>query len=231
MTRIPRIAVMDTESTGVDTDKDRLVSFHCSILDEPFAVNRLVAVTEPIPAEATAVHNITTEQSQALGKPILEVLGGIHLALSVLADGGIPVAGSNLPFDLALLRSEARRAGLPRETLEDTLERLILLDALVLDRWLVTKRQGKGARKLVNLAKYYAVPFAEQDAHGAEADAVAAGRIVQKQLTDPRLANYTAADLHDRQIGWYVDQQLDFEHWLRNKENDPTIRLRKRWPL
>lgn len=69
MDQLYRIAVVDTETTGLYPSRDRLVEIAVMLLEVEGATGRLVRILEtyqelndpgmPIPAEATAIHGIT----------------------------------------------------------------------------------------------------------------------------------------------------------------------------
>jgi DNA polymerase-3 subunit epsilon len=74
-----------------------------------------------IPAEATAIHGITTDEVRAHGRPAAEAIGEIVEALARALAAGIAVVAYNASFDFTVLDRECRRYGL--QTLEDQLHR------------------------------------------------------------------------------------------------------------
>ncbi len=103
-------AVIDTETTGLDVAKDRIVSLgavrlHGTRLLGHETFDCLIDPGVAIPARSTAIHGITDAMVRAAGS--------LEDALAAFAGfiGQRVVIGHNLAFDLALLRNGARRAG------------------------------------------------------------------------------------------------------------------------
>jgi DNA polymerase-3 subunit epsilon/CBS domain-containing protein len=104
--------VVDTETTGPDARKALIVELAALRLrrgqiDEQFAFRRLIDPGEPIPAASIAIHNITDA----------DVAGSARFA-AVWPDfaemaGRSVLIGHMLGFDLAVIRRECDRAGLP----------------------------------------------------------------------------------------------------------------------
>lgn len=104
--------VIDSETTGLDPAKARLVELAAVRiaagrldLERPF--RRLVRPGEPIPASASAIHGIddaAVAEAPAFAAVWPELQDYI---------GGVVVIGHTLGFDLAVLRHECARAGLP----------------------------------------------------------------------------------------------------------------------
>lgn len=105
------LVVFDLETTGTDTEKDRIVQIGL-IRVEPDGTRRswdqLVNPERPIPPEASAIHGIRDEHVQ--GQPTMAQLGAeLEQWLA-----GADLAGYNsVRFDLPLLQAELQRAGRP----------------------------------------------------------------------------------------------------------------------
>jgi len=105
-------AVLDLETTGLDVRQDRMIqaaaiAMHgAEILESP-RLDQLVDPGVPIPETSTRIHRL--RDSDVAGAPrftdIIETLRE-HLA-------GRVVIGHHIGFDLAIVRNEALRAGLP----------------------------------------------------------------------------------------------------------------------
>jgi len=105
------VVVLDTETTGLDIDSDRIVSIGAVRLQGPrilrhLTLDRLVNPEQPIPARSTAVHGIST--AMVAGAPrVANVLPDLAEFLS-----GSVVVGHCIGFDLKMLEREAARAGI-----------------------------------------------------------------------------------------------------------------------
>ncbi|NDH65832.1 MAG: hypothetical protein EBY26_05600 [Microbacteriaceae bacterium] len=141
--------------------------------------------------------------------------------LSGFFEAGIPVVAYNAPYDFTILHYEALRNGLtPLDNPSP------VIDPLVIDKFLDRYRGGK--RRLELTAAHYDVELT--DAHNATADAVAAGRVAQAiaRKFSKRLS-IEANELHNLQITWSKDLDLDFEKFMQGK--DPSFKTTIGWPL
>lgn len=219
------LGVFDLETTGIDVESSRIVSAHVGVLDSTgTAIEKTDWLADPgveIPAQASAVHGITTERARAEGRPAAEVVAEIVASLRAIFDRGIAVAIYNAPYDLTLLNREARRYGI--EPLDSPGP---VIDPLVIDKAVDKYRKGK--RTLEAAALVYGVDLT--DAHDAGADAVAAGRLAQA-LARAHAADLVidVADLHALQIGWCADQAASFQDYMR-RTKDPSFTTSGSWP-
>jgi len=122
------VAVLDTETTGLDVNSDRIVSIGAVRLHGPQIYRRkvidmLVNPGVPIPPRAVAVHGIN-DAMVAGAPPFADAVAEL---LPFIA--GTVVVGHNIGFDLAMLRREAALAGLPWEE-PPALDTLLLAMAL-----------------------------------------------------------------------------------------------------
>ncbi|HZD62524.1 MAG TPA: 3'-5' exonuclease, partial [Xanthobacteraceae bacterium] len=104
--------VIDSETTSLDPAKARLVEIAAVRLAagrvdvaEPF--RRLVRADAPIPAAAVAVHHI--DDSMVADAPAFDQIWPELLAFM----GGAVLIGHSLGFDLAVLKRECERTGMP----------------------------------------------------------------------------------------------------------------------
>ena len=108
---LPAVA-LDLETTGLDVANDRIVQIGAvsmrgpEILDAP-RIDTRVAPGVPIPAASTRIHGITG--AGVAGAPRFAEL--VEPLAQMLA--GRVVIGQSIRFDLAVLRHEAARAGVP----------------------------------------------------------------------------------------------------------------------
>lgn len=209
-TTLPLIG-FDTETTGVDPRRDRLVT--CSLVRvDSEGSSRQYWLADPgveIPEAASQVHGITTEQSRMEGRPIAEVLGEIADVLGAQLAAGQPVVAFNASYDFTLLESELARHGLP--TLSQRLggEIFPVIDPYLLDRGVDRYRKGK--RRLENLVMHYGV-FQDDSFHNAEADVVATLRVLEAMLERfPQLREKELREIVDIQIA----AEREFQEFLR----------------
>lgn len=219
------LGVFDLETTGIDVETSRIVSAHVGVIDATGASIELTEwLADPgveIPAQASAVHGITTERARAEGRPAAEVVAEIVAALRALLERGVPVTIYNAPYDLTLLNREAVRYGV-----SPLIGPAPIIDPLVIDK--AVDRYRKGKRTLEAAALNYGVSLT--DAHDAGADAVAAGRVAQaiarKFATE---LGHDLSALHAQQADWCDDQAASFEDYMR-RTRDPAYTAARGWP-
>lgn len=226
------LAAYDSETTGVDVHTDRIVTACLARVDgagKHGTVTRNWHINPgiPIPAEATAVHHITDEMAKDYA-PAAVAVDSIAVELVAAMLDNVPVVGWNVVYDLSLLAAELRRYQLP--SLEDRLNRPIgpVIDGLLLDKQI--DRYRKGSRRLVDVARHYGINLSEIDAHGAEADALAAARIIWRigALRRPEL-NLPLIDLHNAQVEWAIEQAASFRDYLQ-RQGKPCDDVDGIWP-
>ena len=227
MTNWGRLAVFDLETTGVDVETARIVSACVAVVEADGAVvDRWDWLADPgidIPEGASAVHGITTERAQALGRPAQDVVREITQSLRVLFGLGLPLVVYNAPYDLTLLDRECRRHGIAPLTALTP-----VIDPLVLDKAVDKFRKGK--RTLEVTADLYGVAL--DDAHDAGSDAIAAGRVAQSLARAyPEELDVTAADLHGRQEVWFAAQAASFADYIRTVKGDESFVADESWPV
>lgn len=222
-----RIAVFDTETTGLDLKTARIVTATIVELDLDgnVVVDRPEWLADPeieIPEVASNVHGITTEMARAQGRNYKEVITEI---LDVMRDcfaRGIPVVAYNAPYDFTILYHQALALGL-----EPIAEPAPILDPLVIDKTYDKYRKGK--RKLEIVAEFYQVAL--DDAHNSKADAIAAGRVALAVLkAHPEKVPQQVSDLHNSQIGWAKEIDESFAKWMIENV-DKNFQLNPGWPL
>lgn len=217
-TELP-IAVYDSETTGTSITTDRLVTAFLGRINGSDVTRRHWTADPgiPIPAEATAVHGIATEQAQKYGRPHADVVADVVTSLYETWNSGYIVCGYNLAFDMSLLATWAPEFEI----------RGPIFDGLVTDKQYDKYR--KGSRKLSAVAIHYGVRL--DDAHDAEGDAMAAGRLAWKMpRIYPHLANFTAEQLMQHQAAWHREQAESLREYLRRK-GEPFEDVRFGWPV
>lgn len=217
--------VFDTETTGRDPRHARLVTATVATLGPQRPTEPRTWLVDPgveIPAEATAIHGVTTDRARAEGTDPAAALLEIRDALYAAWDWGQPVIAFNAVYDLTLLDRELRRHG--HGPLDIT---GLVVDSYVLDRELDPYRRGQ--RTLTAMCTHYGVRL--DAAHDATADAVAAARILWVLLRRfPQLACMDPETLMGHQAVWHDKRQGSFADYLRAQGRDASD-VNGEWPL
>lgn len=218
------LAAFDVESTGVDVERDRIVTACVAVVNvDPTEPSRtwLADPGVDIPAEATAVHGVTTEHARAHGRPPRDVLVEIRGAILDAWYLGRPVVAYNAPYDFTVLDREFRRHGVePLRALGP------VIDPLVLDRYVDPRRRGP--RKLVNVVEHYGVRL--DGAHDATQDALAAARVAWRIAQRyPDIAALDWDDLFALQVDAHAAWAESFEAYLRSQGKGDVID--RAWPI
>jgi DNA polymerase-3 subunit epsilon len=225
------LVAFDLETTGVDPETARIVTA-CAVEVGPNGlVDRRGWLADPgvdIPAEATAVHGITTEHARAEGRPIDEVVVEIGTVIQDAWARGLPIVVYNAPYDLTLLDREMRRS------CDSGIELLTppgqgvgpVVDPLVIDKAL--DRYRRGGRKLVDVCRHHGIALPPAEAHTSAGDAMAAARLAWKLAR--RYDVCTDLDvLQERQATWHAEWAEGFERHLRSQgKHEPISRD---WPI
>lgn len=225
----------DLETTGVNVETARIVTGAAVDWKPGDNVETLTDRARmwlanpgvPIPAEATEVHGITTEQARSNGRPAAQVADEIADVLAVNLATGIPVVAMNGRYDFTVLDRELRRYQLP--TLQQRLGSETtpgpVIDPFILDKQ--ADKYRRGSRKLEALAVHYGITLAA--AHTADADALAALEVaVAIGEKFPQL-DVHPQQLHVWQIRWATEQAASFQEYLR--KTDPHAVIDSEWPL
>lgn len=227
MTKLLALAGYDCESTGTDISHDRIVSAALIRREDGDTTSQtwLIDPGVPIPAEAEAIHGISTQRAQAEGVAPAVGLEAIAQALTDALAAGRPLVIFNAPYDLGILTADLARHGLA--TLEGRLGRPVrpVLDPLVIDRAVDRYRRGK--RTLPDLLRVYGLAPA---AHSHDAGDDVANTIA---LLDVMLERHPELPrdperLHDWQVARQADWARHFNDWLVRQGRRPTAS--PRWP-
>ncbi|PIE98249.1 MAG: DNA polymerase III subunit epsilon [Treponema sp.] len=146
----------DTETTGVDAKKDRVVEIGAIKFDKLGIISRynvLINPEMPMPPGATAVNNITDDMLK--DKPVIKDV--IHQFLMFIQN--TVLVAHNAPFDLNMLNSELKRLGGTELTNK-------VFDTLVFAREVLPGLRSYALQKLAEQFGINAI-----DAHRAEDDA------------------------------------------------------------
>ncbi|GII98647.1 DNA polymerase-3 subunit epsilon [Sediminihabitans luteus] len=221
----------DTETTGVDVTSDRIVTAALVHRDPAGGTVARTWLLDPgveIPAEAAAIHGITTEHARAHGRPPADALDEIAAELATAAARGVPVVAYNAAFDLTLLDAELVRHGL--RTLPERLGHPVrpVVDPLVLDRALDRYRKGK--RRLGDLCEHYGVQAGAEGLHTADVDVVATLDVLAAIVAvHDDVTALDLAALHSFQIDAHETWARSFNAW-REREGLPGPGASLEWP-
>jgi DNA polymerase-3 subunit epsilon len=203
----PLIA-LDLETTDVDPHRDRLVTASIIAITptgpgqkpQVETHNWLADPEVEIPADATALHRITTEHARTHGHPARQVIDEISSHLARIWTTTVPLVAFNAPFDLTMLDAELRRHHGKRLDLAGP-----VIDPVCIDRHLHPDRRDK--RTLTNLCQHYGVRL--DQAHTSTDDAIATARLAWRLAkVDPeRVGALAPHTLHNRQAQWFREQQ------------------------
>lgn len=163
-----RAIYYDTETTGIKSDKDRVVEIaaYDPALDRTF--ESFVNPGMPIPPDATAIHNITNEMVadapdfSVVGKQFIEFCEG----------DTVLIAHNNDAFDLHFLRAEYKRN-------EIEMPEWRFLDSL---KWARRYRPDLPRHTLQILRELYGIP--ENNAHRALDDVIVLHQVFQAMIDD-----------------------------------------------
>lgn len=226
----------DLETTGTNPETDRIVTaavvrVHVS----RGTVRRVTWLADPgvdIPAEATAVHGVSTEHARQYGEPVAQVVRELAGKLRAAWRRNVPVVAFNAAFDLTLLDRELRRhtghgLGTPGP----------VVDPLVIDR--AVDRYRPGSRKLTAACVHYRIPLSAEQAHTSAGDALAATRLAWRLAEQFPPITVGLDELQTRQADWHRQWAADFETWLREKKTRDgatpgeiaAVAIDRTWPL
>ena len=154
-----REIVLDTETTGFDPDNgDRIIEIGCLEVENYIPTGRTywqyINPERDVPAEAQAVHGITTEFLQ--DKPTFGEIVGDFLAF--VSDSRLVI--HNAEFDIKFLNAELKRFGFPSFALREA------VDTLAIAR---QKYPGSPAN-LDALCRRFNIDNSNRDFHGALLD-------------------------------------------------------------
>jgi len=225
-----RLAAFDLETTGTDTEHDRIVTAAIGLVGGGRPSEQAAWLVDPgveIPEGATAVHGISTEQARAEGVDAAEAIEEITTLLADQVRHDVPIVAFNARFDLTILDREARRHGVvPLVERVGGPARLRVIDPHVLDKQVDRYRKGK--RTLTVVAAHYDVPL--DGAHTAGVDALAAARVAYRLgQRVQELRALTLATLHDEQVRWAAEQARSLQEYFHEQGRNELVE--GAWPF
>ena len=182
MKKLPEfIVVADSETSGLDFEKDRIVTFFIGKMNQAGEwVEKHEWLLNPemeIPEQASAVHGVSTEKAIAEGTDFKE--GVLEIASKLFDEPDYPLVFQNAPYDLTILDRNLRQVGVTNG-IDNLINKVHVLDTLVADKW--RDRYRKGPRKLVNMAAHYGIEVDDSLLHQASYDCYLAGQVCWKIL-------------------------------------------------
>lgn len=219
------MTIVDTETTGVDTETDRIVT--CTVIylhgnADPQIHTWLLDPGVEIPEAASNIHGYTEDYVAEHGrKDVAAAIAEIEATIAARWSTDVPLLACNASFDLSLLDAELRRHHARRLHIAGP-----VIDPYVIDKGI--DRYRRGSRKLVDLCAHYRVKI--EGAHDATADCLAAARVawrIGRNYPD-EVGRVDPRELHAQQTRWYGVQQRSFAKYLRDKvapkQDDPDER-------
>ena len=165
-----RFIAFDTETTGLDPDKDCIVELGAVVFEHGVPTETFQSYVNPkvsIPEEVSALNHITNEMMQAA--PTEEIIYPEFMKfLGAAAKGEIMICGHVAAFDLSFLCKTLNRIGIDANF------------RFVDTRQLATKIPELAHHSLVAVAEYFEVPL--EHAHQAKEDALISGWIFCNML-------------------------------------------------
>lgn len=178
-----KIVTFDTETTGIDTENDRIITCFLRAKDGDKVVFEKNWVIDPgceVPKEASDVHGMTTGWVREHGRKDVKVaIGEIHETLAEYGNAGYVVCGFNHSFDLAILEAENKRS-YPGETWRRFGEKVRYIDPCIFSR--VFDKYVKGGHQLITVAKRNGIEIEEDRLHAADYDVEVTEKLVPIML-------------------------------------------------
>lgn len=208
-------AVVDTETTGLDFDNDRVIQASVAIFNGGQYVTGyewLSNVPTPSHPDAVATHGITDEYRAENGEEAPLIMGRLFGLIKRLRHTRSPIMMFNSPFDMTMLRMEFLRTGFNWRT-----DDLYVIDPLVIDRHYQKHIPvfTKPWMRLGQMAARYGVQAPE---HRALADAVSTGHIaIAQSFHHPPLRRLSLPELQRNQVKWYGEWATVFRTWGAKK--------------
>ena len=212
------LTVFDTETTGIDTSKDRVVEFGAvSRIGGPYVAkiehHRYIHPQIPIPAEATSVHGIT-DTKVANELPFHEVAGDLA---RVFQQAEVLVGYNAMSYDAAILNAEFERASHPYR-----IDLSKVLDPVIFVRHHFRHLRS---RKLGDMCAFLGVVL--DHAHSAVADSQATLDLLLELVRRKTIPEDVDEALR---FQWHFSkiqerEQAHWTYWLYEDREDGQLRL------
>lgn len=216
-----KTVTFDTETTGTDTDNDRILTCYMRAKDGERTVYEGSWVIDPgveVPEGAAEVHGMTTEWIREHGRrDVRDAICEIVDTLGEYANDGFVVAGYNHSFDLAMLHAEYFR-----HTQSDMrnwfLPHARYIDPCIFSR--VFDKYVKGGHQLITVAKRNGIEIEEDRLHAADYDVEVTEKLV------PIMLNRAWKELADLRKGLTPDEFVTkLQEWQADQKKDWALHL------
>lgn len=215
--------VFDTETTGINVFKDRIVQFFGATAD---AQGNLIDTWEifidpgvEIAQEAVDVHGFSNDFLKKNGKQPHEAFSEIRDLF--LKHRHLALVAFNANYDVSILDAEMKRHGVSQTFGSWVASHSKIVDGIVIDRH--HDRYRKGKRNLATQAAHYGIPFNPDELHDAKTDVELTAKItaaILKKFGTPTT---------EEQAQWYKEWAENFQEYLRR--TDPEAVVDSDWPL
>lgn len=213
----------DVESTGVDTDNDRIVQLFIGLYAGDGTLVKshewLINPGVEVPQAAADVHGFTTEFLQETGADPFDALDEAYKVF--LANEDKVWVAFNLNFDLSIIQAEFARHLSIHDFGFFANRDVRLYDAIVVDRGMDKYRRGK--RTLAALAQHYGVGFDADEAHNAVYDVTKTMEVTREVIN--KYGYFTNGEQADMYRTWAEHLQDYF------RKTDPDAVVESGWPL
>ncbi|SCA62774.1 Uncharacterized protein SCG7109_AD_00250 [Chlamydiales bacterium SCGC AG-110-M15] len=211
---------LDCESTGLDTDKDRVIEIAAVKFTLEKHLDQTESLVDPqmvIPEESIAIHHITDKMVQ--GKPLIKELLPDFLEFV----GRHTIMGHGIQYDIDILTSEAKRHNIPCK----------LKSNLIIDTLRLARLYGDSPiNSLEALRKHFNV--LAEGAHRAMNDVIVNievfKRLIEKFKTTKQLFDRLAKPIAMRAMPLgkhkgrpFRDIPLQYLQWAANKDFDQDL--------
>lgn len=173
-----KLVTFDTETTGIDTENDRIITCFMRAKDGDkvlFEQNWVIDPGVEVPKEASDVHGMTTGWVRENGrKDVAEAIREIYRTLIEYALEGYVVAGYNSSFDLSILAAEAMRH--TEYPIPWAVSEIRFIDPVIFSRHF--DKYKKGGHQLITVAKRNGIEVEEDRLHAADYDVEVTEKLV-----------------------------------------------------
>jgi len=217
-----KVLTFDCETSGVDTENDRIVQLVISTANGAGEVLQtwewIINPGVEMPDSVAEIHGLTTERLQEVGVDPEEALTEAYWVFE--GNKNLLWVAYNMAFDMSILNTEFGRH-LDLDWFNGSVADVQLFDPLVVDRHRDKWRKGK--RTLEAAAGHYGVKFDATLAHEAGYDVEMTAKVAAKVIRKYGVATT------EQQSAWYRSWATSLQSYFRR--TDPEAYVDKGWPL